>query len=65
MASSVEPPIAEILEHASRLRLTTEQKTQLNQLELDFEEKAARLICEQQLLDAELRRSNSIQGCTA
>ncbi|HVQ69869.1 MAG TPA: hypothetical protein VMT08_20450 [Bradyrhizobium sp.] len=58
MASSVEPPIAEILEQASRLRLTTEQKTQLNQLELDFEEKAARLICEQQLLNAELRRSN-------
>jgi hypothetical protein len=58
MPSSVEPPIAGILEQASRLRLTIEQKAQLNQLELDFEEKAARLISEQQLLELELRRSN-------
>jgi hypothetical protein len=62
MASSVEPPIVGILEQPSRLRLTTEQKAQLNQLELDFEEKAARLIGEQQLLEVELRRRNLSSG---
>jgi len=62
MASSVEPPIAGILEQAARLHLTTEQKAQLNQLEFDFEEKAARLISEKQLLEVELRRRNLSNG---
>jgi hypothetical protein len=62
MPYSVEPPIARILEQAGRLRLTTDQQTQLNQLALDFEAKAARLISEQQLLEVELRRSNLSNG---
>ena len=62
MSSSVELPIAGILEQASRLRLTTDQQAQLNQLELDFEAKAARLTSEQQLLEVELRRSNLSNG---
>jgi hypothetical protein len=62
MASSFEPPIAGLLEQAARLRLTTEQKAQLNQLELDFEEKAARLLSEQQLLEVEFRRKNLSTG---
>ena len=62
MVSGIESPIDGFLEQASRLHLTTEQKAQLNQLELDFEEKAARLISEKQLLEVELRRRNLSNG---
>jgi hypothetical protein len=62
MPYSIEPPTGGILEQASRLRLSTDQKVQLNQLELDFKEKAARLTSEQELLEVELRRSNLSNG---